>query len=127
MKNEAIILPPAVLAATENLAAALVGAAPIAAYRRAQERLEADPQATDLLKRFSDAQTEVRLRQSKGAVAQSTVERLRALQREVRSNQIIMEYAESQQTAMAYLPEVNAEISQMLGMDFASLAGPASC
>lgn len=127
MKNEAIILPPAVLAATENLAAALVGAAPIAAYRRAQERLEADPQAASLLKHFSEAQTEMRLRQSKGTVAQTTVDRLRLLQRQVRSNPIIMEYAESQQAAMAYLPEVNAEISQMLGMDFASLAGPASC
>jgi cell fate (sporulation/competence/biofilm development) regulator YlbF (YheA/YmcA/DUF963 family) len=127
MKNEAIILPPAVLAATESLVAALVGAAPIAAYRRAQERLEADPQAASLLKNFSDAQTEMRLRQSRGTVAQTTVDRLRLLQRQVRSNPIIMEYAESQQAAMAYLPEVNAEISQMLGMDFASLAGPVSC
>lgn len=127
MKNEAIILPPAVLAAAENLAAALVGAAPIAAYHRAQAQLEADPQARDLLKRFSEAQAELRLRQSKGTMMQSNLDRLRTLQHAVRSNQIIMEYAESQQAAMAYLPEVNAEISQLLGLDFASLAGPASC
>lgn len=127
MKNEAIILPPAVLAAAENLAAALVGAAPVAAYHHAQEQLETDPQARDLLKRFMDAQAEMRLRQARGTVAQNNVSLLRSLQREVQSNEIIMEFAARQQAAMAYLPEVNAEISQMLGLDFASLAGPASC
>jgi len=38
-----------------------------------------------------------------------------------------MEFAMAQQEAVAYLPQVNLEISEMLGVDFASLAGPGSC
>lgn len=39
----------------------------------------------------------------------------------------IMDFAETQQLASAYLPEVNQEISQLLGVDFASLVRPAGC
>jgi hypothetical protein len=38
-----------------------------------------------------------------------------------------MAYAQSQQEALAYLPEVNYEISRLLGFDFAGIAGPSGC
>jgi hypothetical protein len=38
-----------------------------------------------------------------------------------------MDYALAQQEALAYLPQVNQTISELLGVDFAALAGPASC
>lgn len=127
MNTETVTIPPAVLAAAETLAAALARVEPIAAYHRAQAQLEATPRARVLLERLSAAQADLRIRQSRGALTQSDVNNLRALQQEVRSDPVIMDYAVAQQAAIAYLPEVNQEISQLLGTDFAALAGPASC
>ena len=121
------ILPPDLLEATEALALTLLSAEPVMVYHRAKAALESDPEARSLLERFSTAQRDVRMRQANGGVGQAEIDRLRTLQREVQSNRVIMEYAESQQVAIAYLPAVNAEISQLIGVDFASLAGPASC
>ena len=122
-----ITLPPSVVAALDALVEQVRRAEPIQRYYQAKARLDADPQAGALLARFSAAQADLRFRQSRGQVAQADVNQLRALQREVQSNRAIMDYAETQQMAMAFLPEVNLEISELLGLDFASLAGPASC
>jgi len=127
MNTKTVTIPPAVLTAAETLAAALICVEPIAAYRRAQARLDADPNARALLERFSAAQADLRVRQSRGTLTQSDVNNLRALQQEVRSDPVIIDYAVAQQAAIAYLPEVNQGISQLLGTDFAALAGPASC
>lgn len=127
MNTATIVLPPNLLAAAEALAMQVIHAEPILLYHRAKARLDADHHARTLLERFSAAQADLRVRQARGMVTQADVDHLRALQREVQSNRVIVEYAETQQTAIAYLPEVNQEISQMLGVDFASLSGPASC
>jgi cell fate (sporulation/competence/biofilm development) regulator YlbF (YheA/YmcA/DUF963 family) len=116
-----------ILTAAERLADAISQAAPVAAYQQAKERLDGDAQARELLERFSKAQADLRVHQSRNAVTQAEVDAARALQREVQANRTIMDYAETQQAAIAYLPEVNQEISLLIGIDFASLAGPASC
>lgn len=121
------ILPPALLEATENLALTLLASEPVMIYHRAKDHLDSDPEARGLLERFSEAQRDLRQRQGNGGVTQADMDRLRTLQRAVQSNRVIMEYAETQQAAIAYLPAVNQEISQLIGVDFASLAGPASC
>jgi cell fate (sporulation/competence/biofilm development) regulator YlbF (YheA/YmcA/DUF963 family) len=120
-------LPPSVVAALEALVEQLSHAEPIQRFYQAKTRFDADPDAGVLLARLSTAQAELRTRQTRDRVAQAKLQELRALQREVQSNRVIMDYSETQQVAMAYLPEVNLEISQLLGVDFASLAGPASC
>lgn len=120
-------LPDEILTSAEQLAAAILGAEPIAVYKQAKARLDGNPEALELLERFLRTQSDLRARQSRNAVTQSDVDQLRSLQRQVQANRIIIDYAETQQTAIAYLPLVNQEISQLLGMDFASLAGPASC
>lgn len=127
MDTNAVNLPPNILIATEQLAAAILRAKPVAAYQQAIARLNADPEASELLDTFVKAQVGLRKRQARNAVTQADVDQIRVLQRQVQSNRKIMDYAESQQKAVAYLPAVNQEISQLLGMDFASLAGPASC
>lgn len=120
-------LPDEILKAVEKLADAILHAEPVAAYHQAKARLDGDVKASELLERFFRAQSDLRVRQSRNAVTQSDVDELRALQRQVQANRIIIDYAETQQEAMAYLPGVNQEISQLIGIDFASLAGPASC
>ncbi|HEX7975422.1 MAG TPA: YlbF family regulator [Anaerolineales bacterium] len=120
-------LPDEVLKAAEQLADAILQAEPVAAYQQARARLDGDAQARELLEHFIKTQSELRRRQSRNAVTQSDVDDLRALQRQVQANRIIVDYAETQQAAIAFLPSVNQEISQLLGVDFASLAGPSSC
>jgi cell fate (sporulation/competence/biofilm development) regulator YlbF (YheA/YmcA/DUF963 family) len=120
-------LSPEMLEATEMLAEQLFHAEPIVHYNRAKARLDHDTEARELFARFMSAQADLRVRQSQNRVTQADVDHMRALQQEVQSNPIILVYAQAQQAAIAYLPEVNREISQQLDIDFASLSGPAKC
>lgn len=116
-----------ILIAAEQLATAILRAKPITAYQQAKAGLDADQEALKLIKSLSEAQVDLRMRQLRNAVSQEDVDQLRALQRQIQSNQRIMDFALTQQEAMAYLSAVNREISRSLGVDFASLVGPASC
>jgi cell fate (sporulation/competence/biofilm development) regulator YlbF (YheA/YmcA/DUF963 family) len=99
----------------------------MAAYHQAQANLEADPASLNLLQLCSMAQSELRLRQAEGMMTPANVGRLRDLQSQVQANPTIMAYVRAQQTALTYLPEVNLEISQLLGLDFAAIASPSGC
>lgn len=127
MKDSSVTLPPGLQAATETLAQQLLQAEPIARYHRAKDALEKDAQARSLLERLSAAQANLRVRQARGSITQDEIRSLRGLQDQVQSNPVIMDYALAQQEALAYLPQVNQTISELLGVDFAALAGPASC
>jgi cell fate (sporulation/competence/biofilm development) regulator YlbF (YheA/YmcA/DUF963 family) len=127
MDTTVITLPENISTAVDQLAAAVLRAQPIADYQQAKARLDADPEARELLDRLAKAQSDLRVRQAQNAVTQADVDQLRVIQRQVQSNRRIMDYARTQQAAVAYLPVVNQEISQLLGVDFASLAGPGSC
>ena len=105
----------------------LLGAEPFILYDRAQTRLNTDRQAMKLLEQLSTGQANIRKQQGNGSVTPQEIEHLRALQNEVRQNQTIMEYAQAQQAAVNYLREINQEISQLLGIDFASLARQSTC
>ena len=120
-------LTPELLAATESLGQNLLASEPFVAYDQAQARFKADTGARTLLERLSTAQADIRRRQANGGVTQADIDQLRALQREVQANRTIMDYAAAQQAAVAYLREINLEIGQLLGMDFASLARQSCC
>lgn len=62
-----------------------------------------------------------------GNLTQADIERLRTLQNQAQANLTIMTYIQAQQNAIAYLPAVNMEISQLLGIDFAALSNRAVC
>jgi cell fate (sporulation/competence/biofilm development) regulator YlbF (YheA/YmcA/DUF963 family) len=124
---DTLTLIPAMVTATESLAMNLRQAEPVVLYHLAREILEANLEATAVLKRFSAAQTAVRTRQARGEVTPEHAERLRALQREVQANPIIQQYAQTQQAALGYLREVNHDISELLGTDFGALAKKPGC
>jgi cell fate (sporulation/competence/biofilm development) regulator YlbF (YheA/YmcA/DUF963 family) len=127
MTQSSATLPGNVLAAVERLAAGLRQSEPLAAYYQAEANLHADAASVELLERFMSAQNHLRRQQANGSLTQADMERLRLLQTQVRANTLIMAYAQSQQEALAYLPEVNYEISRLLGFDFAGIAGPSGC
>lgn len=127
METKVVTLPENISSAVDQLADAVLRSQPIADYQQAKARLDADPEALELLDRLSKAQSDLRMRQARNAVTQTDIDQLRAIQRQVQSNRRIMDYAKTQQAAVAYLPTVNQEISMLLGIDFAALAGPGSC
>ena len=55
------------------------------------------------------------------------MDELRAIQEQVQKNTVIMDYAGAQQQAVDFLREINTEISQLLGINFASLANHSTC
>jgi cell fate (sporulation/competence/biofilm development) regulator YlbF (YheA/YmcA/DUF963 family) len=124
---DTLSVTPAMVTATESLGTTLRQAEPVVFYHLARETLEANSEATALLKRFSEAQAVVRSRQARGEVTPADVERLRALQREVQANPTILQYVQTQQSALGYLREVNRDISELLGTDFGSLAKRPGC
>ncbi len=121
------ILTEEMAAVTDGLGISLRQSEPLVLYHLAREALEANSDAMDLLDRFSQAQATVRMRQACGEVAPEDVERLRALQFQVKANPVIMQYAQTQQSALGYLRQVNHDISELLGTDFGALARRPGC
>jgi cell fate (sporulation/competence/biofilm development) regulator YlbF (YheA/YmcA/DUF963 family) len=127
MNNPQRILNPELYQASQRLADSIRQAKPIAAYLTAKERMENDSAAKSLLEQFAAEQARLRVQQSNQAVTQEQMDHLRALQMEVRSNRLILEFAEAQQAAISFLPSINQQISGYIGIDFASLTGSAGC
>ena len=115
---------PALLTAIESLAAALERSEPIAAFRAAKARLDADQDAAAVLKELAEINTDLRQRQVKGTMRREDIDRMRAVQQRALSSPVIGAFVEAQQDATAYLPQVNDDISELLGWDFASMAAP---
>jgi len=124
---EPISLSPELMAATESLAVNVRQSESFVLYHLAREALESDSEAQSLLRRLSEAQAKVRTSQAHGQVTPDDIEQLRALQGRAQRNRAIIDYARTQQAAVAHLREVNQEISELLGVDFASLARQAGC
>jgi cell fate (sporulation/competence/biofilm development) regulator YlbF (YheA/YmcA/DUF963 family) len=89
--------------------------------------LNEDRQARALLEQLSHTQASLREKQSNGGVTQAEIDALRTIQEQVKNNNVIMDYANTQQQAVNFLREINDEISQLLGIDFASFANHATC
>ncbi len=127
MNSNRTALPATLLAATEDLALQLLASEPFTAYHAAWGHLNADAGACALLQRLSQAQAELRQKQAQQTVAQSDVDQLRALQGAVQTDRTIADYRHAQQTAVGFLREMNREISELLGVDFAALAKRPGC
>jgi cell fate (sporulation/competence/biofilm development) regulator YlbF (YheA/YmcA/DUF963 family) len=120
-------LPTNLLQATTTLAENLLQSGPFLRYHKSYKKLEEDPQASLLLQNLSQIQAELRRKQSQSKISEEEVNQLRELQHQAQSNKIILEYAEAQQAAIKYLREINQEISNLIGIDFGSLARRSGC
>jgi cell fate (sporulation/competence/biofilm development) regulator YlbF (YheA/YmcA/DUF963 family) len=127
MKSTMTTLPANLLAATETLAENLLASEPFTAYHAAQARLNADAGARALLQRLSQSQAELRQKQARRTVTQSEVDQLRALQSAVQTDRTITDYGRAQQAAVGFLREINQEIGELIGVDFAALAKRPGC
>ena len=110
------------LEAASSLTGNLAQSEPFLRYKAAEQRLQADPQAMQLLNDLSALQQKIRQEQYAGAISQPDLVQLRSLQSAVGANETIQDHLLTQELAITFLREVNQEISQLLGVDFASLA-----
>ena len=127
MNSNRTTLPANLLAATEDLANHLLASEPFTAYHAAHGRFNADPEARALLLLLSQSQAELRQKQARRTVTQSDVDQLKALQSAVQADRTVADYARTQQAAIGFLREINQEISELLGVDFAALAKRSGC
>ncbi len=127
MNNNDIHLTLELHEALDSLASNLSQSEPFVGYHQAMQALESDAQAKDLLQRLIQAQNDLRARQLQSMIQPSDVENLQSLQHQARANPVIMNYSEAQQKVIAYIREINLEISQLLSVDFGSLARRSSC
>ena len=122
-----VTLPPELHQATDSLIENLLASESFLAYQRSATNLNANPQARFLLERLSTLQTELRRKQGNNSLTQLEIDELRTVQAQVQSHTVILAYAQSQQEAVSFLREINQEISQLLGVDFAALAKQKTC
>jgi len=120
-------LPPELYEATDGLIQNLLASEPFLAYQQSRVQMKSNSQAQTLIERLSALQTELRRKQTNGSVTQADIEELRAVQAQVQANATLMAYASTQQDAVNFLREINQEISQLLGVDFATLAKQSTC
>jgi cell fate (sporulation/competence/biofilm development) regulator YlbF (YheA/YmcA/DUF963 family) len=121
-------IPPSLLAAANELGESLARAEPVVALEQAKARLDADERARGLLSRMSEIDAELRGRQADGTLTREDIDRARQAHVDASSDPTIQGLVAAQQEASAYLPEVNELISELLGLDFASIAAaPTSC
>ncbi len=126
MKNTAT-LPLELHQATENLIENLLASEAFLVYQQSKATMNSDSEARSLLELLSTLQTALRHKQASNSVTQTDVEELRAIQEQVQANPVVMAYAQDQQGAVNFLRDINMQISQTLGMDFASLAKQNTC
>ena len=108
-------------AATAALAENIMQSEPFVRYHQADRLLHEDQQATRLLEEFLVLQQKIRTSQYSEKISEEDIKRLRQLQTDVATNIMIQDQGLKQEMAVAFLKEVNQEISSLLGVDFASL------
>ena len=124
MKTE---MTPIMQEATEALLGNLLASEVFIHYHQAENQLDHDPEARALLDQLAQLQAQLRIQQANGGATPAEIATLRELQGQVQRNRTLAIYAQTQQEAVNFLREVNAEISQLLGLDFAAFANHATC
>ena len=125
--NKTMALPPELHQATESLIENLLASEAFLAYQQSQVKMNSDSEERGLLELLSTLQTALRHKQNSNCVTQPDIDELRATQTQVMANPVIMAYSQSQEDAVNFLREINHEISQTLGVDFAVLAKQSTC
>ena len=120
-------LPPELQETTQSFIDHLLASEAFMHYQEARKLMSEDEEAHTLMEHLSNAQATVRQQQATGGVGQAEVDSLRLIQQRALRNPVILDYAQAQQEAVEFLCEINGEVSQLLGIDFASFANHSTC
>jgi len=121
------ILSATIQEATNVFISNLLASEAFICYHQSQTLLDHDSKAQALLNQLSQAQAEMRKKQTVNSLTKDEIGSLRALQTQVQANDVIKGYANSQQNVIEFLREINDEINQLLGIDFASFTKRSGC
>jgi cell fate (sporulation/competence/biofilm development) regulator YlbF (YheA/YmcA/DUF963 family) len=121
------IIPETLELALHNLAERIKYSEPVNNYQIAEDRFTQDAEAHKIMEELSSFQRYIRQKQNNNQITQQDLEKLRLLQAKAQENKVITSYMQTQQEAIGQLREINAEISSLFGMDFASLAKKSNC
>jgi len=117
--------------ATDVFISNLLASEAFVRYHQAQVSMNQDLQANTLLNQLSEMQSEMqsvmRQKQANNSLTKDEIDALRSLQTKARENTVIKEYADSQQDVINFVREINTEINQLLGIDFASHTRRSGC
>lgn len=125
--NNTPFLQPEITEAALKLGKALISSDPYVRYAQAEQKLDNDVEVKSLMPRLAAAQEQVRKAQIMGTITAEELQVLSDLQMQVKANPVIKHYNTSQQELTKFLQEINAEISQLLGINFALIARHSSC
>jgi cell fate (sporulation/competence/biofilm development) regulator YlbF (YheA/YmcA/DUF963 family) len=100
---------------------------PVNRFLTAKENFDQDSSARKIMEELSEQQRMIRQKQTANSISADDLEKLRSLQVKAQENKTISTFAFAQQEAIGYLRELNTEISNLLGIDFASLAKNTNC
>jgi len=121
------ILCPTMQEATNVFISNLLASEDFIRYHQSQTLLDHDSTAQALLNQLSQAKTDLRKKQADSSLSRDEIDSLRALQTQAQENDVISGYANAQQDVIKFLREINDEINQLLGFDFASFTKRLGC
>jgi cell fate (sporulation/competence/biofilm development) regulator YlbF (YheA/YmcA/DUF963 family) len=113
--------------ATHSLIEYLLASEAFMHYQQVRNRIDQDSEVRTLLEYLSKAQSDLRQNQSSGSVDQTKLESLGQLQQRLESSPVITNFAQSHHEIIGLLREINSEISEVLGINFASFTSHATC
>lgn len=126
MMENTRILTESLEAAANGLADQILQSATFTEVRLAGERLEKDTSAMALLSLLKLSQAGLRRKQARNEVTEADIAQVRQVQQQVIANESISAYVRAQQETVAYIRALNQELSELVGMDLASLL-PSGC
>lgn len=113
--------------AVKNLAASIQHTEPVYQFLTAREKFNQDSDARKVMEELSEHQKLIRQKQTNNSITADDLQKLRSLQVKAQENKVISSFAFTQQEAIGHMREINTEISNLLGIDFASLAKNTCC
>ena len=119
---------PPVEAAARALAEQLRGAPEVTALADADAAVAGSPGARQTLDRLQELQLAFAQAQQAGATPDpETLAELQRVNQDAQADPRILALARTQQRAQELMPQVNAAISEPIGIDFSQLAGRGGC
>lgn len=120
-------LPTALNQSLKNLIQSLTQSYELQNYLNAKHEYEADTTSFQLLQQLTAAQSELMQKQYDSQISRDDLKKIRDLQQRAKNNEKINAYSLSQQNAITFFREINDQISQLIGMNFAKLAKNSKC
>lgn len=115
-----------VLELADALAVALKQTPVVEHFSASEQRFRTDPDLQAMMKALRQKAEEFQKAERAGTLDEGQLREFRTMQTSFRSHPLLRDFLEAQQAATLLMKETNSIVSQILGLDFGSTAGPAS-